>query len=150
MSGVLMTRVTTPRSSLRQHVVVLTCLLLVGCGARRRRVEPKRVPVAGIVSVDGKPLESGIIYFNVPSLGLIDIGQIVQGRFTAKAIPGRCRVELSVPERTTTPQLGLPDFEGMRDKLPPHLNNDSTLVAGVTAEGPNEFSFDVSTSARNR
>ena len=145
-----MTGVTTPRSSLRQYVIMVTCLLLVGCGTRSGRVEPKRVPVAGIVIVDGKPLESGTIYFKVPSQGLIDAGQIVQGRFVAKAIPGRCKVELSVPERTTTPRRGLPDFEGMRDKLPSHLNNDSTLVAEITAEGPNEFSFDVSTSAKTR
>jgi len=149
-----MNGVPTPRKSPafpRQHMVVWACLLsLFGCGTRSGRVEPKRVPVAGIVSVDGKPLESGRIYFKVPSLGLLDFGQITEGRFTAKAIPGRCKVELSVTERMTVTQPGLGDFEAAREKLPPHLNDESTLFAEVTEQGPNEFKFDVSTSRKGR
>jgi hypothetical protein len=45
-----------------QIAYALTCVLVVGCGDGR----PKRVPVAGLVTIDGQPLAKAMLTFYPP------------------------------------------------------------------------------------
>lgn len=54
------------------------CLLVAGCGPSR----PDRVPVSGVVVIDGKPVTEGTIQFH-PASGRTASGELdKQGRFT--------------------------------------------------------------------
>jgi len=92
-------------NSLRKHATaggywVCSCLLLAfaGCGDGR----PARVPVSGIVLIDGQPLARGHISF-VPAKGRPSAGEIGgDGKFVLTcydgkdgAIPGIHRVQVS-------------------------------------------------------
>ena len=68
-------------------------LSLVGC--TEKRVEPVRVPVSGSVTLDGKPLDKGIIYFKTIATGSVDTMNIADGKFSGEAEPGKRRVEIS-------------------------------------------------------
>ncbi len=58
-------------------LIVVTTTALAGCGDGR----PERVPVAGVVTIDGTPLNRGFITF-VPEQGRSSSGDIdAQGRF---------------------------------------------------------------------
>jgi hypothetical protein len=88
------------RLSLSGFVVFAAASLIfsVGCGDGR----PERVPVSGIVTIDGKPLVEGNIKF-VPEVGRPSAGVVEQdGRFKLTcydgndgAIPGKHRVQVS-------------------------------------------------------
>jgi hypothetical protein len=79
-------------------LLVWIILSLVGCGDGR----PTRVPVSGIVLIDGQPLKRGLVKF-VPENGRPSVGNIEgDGRFTLTcydggdgAIPGTHRVQVS-------------------------------------------------------
>jgi hypothetical protein len=76
----------------------LATLIFAGCGDGR----PARVPVSGMVLIDGQPLTRGHVKF-VPSNGRPSIGKIAEdGKFTLTcfdggdgAIPGAHRVQVS-------------------------------------------------------
>ena len=81
------------------HVVAISLLLaFAGCSERR----PPRVPVSGIVLIDGQPLSRGNIKF-VPEHGRPSAGKIGEdGKFTLTcydgndgALPGSHRVQVS-------------------------------------------------------
>lgn len=79
-------------------LLVCVVLALTGCGDGR----PSRVPVSGLVVIDGQPLTCGNIKF-VPEAGRPSLGKIeADGRFTLTcydrgdgAIPGSHRVQVS-------------------------------------------------------
>ena len=63
--------------SIRLLIVFTGVTLLAGCGDGR----PVRVPVSGMVYIDGKPLTVGVVRF-VPDKGRPSVGEIDQsGRF---------------------------------------------------------------------
>jgi hypothetical protein len=72
------------RSSLLKSLCTLaTCAVLSGCDGR-----PERVPVAGIVLIDGQPLKSGNIKF-VPKNGRPSAGKIgADGHFNLTCYDG--------------------------------------------------------------
>lgn len=81
------------------HLTWLTFMVaLAGCGDGR----PERVPVSGIVVIDGQPVKRGNIKF-VPEVGRPSAGKIGEdGRFTLTcydgndgAIPGNHRVQVA-------------------------------------------------------
>jgi hypothetical protein len=86
-------------------VIVAGCVAAAGCGDGR----PKRVPVAGVVLIDGKPLPSGEIMFvpkgTRPSSSQIDS----EGRFNLRcfdgadgAVLGTHRIQVFSCDRTAT------------------------------------------------
>jgi hypothetical protein len=75
---------TTPYRSGGFLVLLFAILQLSGCGDGR----PTRVPVSGVVLLDGKPLSRGTIKF-VPSNGRPSIGKIAEdGRFSLTCYDG--------------------------------------------------------------
>jgi hypothetical protein len=123
------------------------CLvILTGCGDRG----PRRVPVEGTVTFDGKPLAAGDIRFlSIPGTAPVVVGtEISEGRFLVPAkagpLPGKYRVEIAV-SRKTGRKVQNPMTEQMVDEivesLPERYNCRSELTAEVTEAGPNGFDF---------
>lgn len=134
--------------------------LMAGCGGQP---QIPRIPVAGIVTVDGTPLPKGKVVFT-PAEGnasLIAMAQVVDGRFeTPEAfgpIPGVQRVEI-----ISTDDGGYaPDDEAAMERwvaggrkpikvvrIPKQYQKDGKLKAEVKTGGPNEFKFELASSEK--
>jgi hypothetical protein len=109
----------------------------LGCG----EAGPKTHPVSGAVSLDGKPLEEGDIYFYPldPNISA-DAGKIKGGQFAFRAKAGNKRVEIRasriIPGKKTP--MGGPVKE---QYLARRYNDHTTLTAEVVAQGDNRFQF---------
>jgi hypothetical protein len=115
--------------------LVFLGMWLGGCG----EAQPLRVPVSGVVRLDGDPLPDGTIYF-VGQDGLgPDGGPIVAGQFSIKVRPGAKRVEIRSLRQVEPPPP--PPKSAWQNYLPLRYNSDTTLTAEVTATGPNHFEF---------
>lgn len=122
--------------SAASFVVLLTISGLAGCG----KSWPELFPVSGTVTLDGRPLAEGLIYFRTIQTGDIEPIEIKNGQFFGKAKPGDRRVEISAF------RVELYDSGGMKAKIQQNLvpkcyNLDSTLTAKVSSEGDNQFQF---------
>ena len=123
--------------------ILLVCLLLGGCGPRGLP-EPKRVLVSGTVTLDGKPLSDGIVYFKTPEEGLVDGVEIKEGKFEGKAATGERRVEIcQFREGPPYIDMGFGKMPTKSNTIPKRYNSDSTFTVTVTDRGPNEFTFEV-------
>lgn len=123
------------------------CLLLLatGCGSANRH------PLAGTVTLDGQPLETGVIQFipaqetKGPSAG----GHITDGKFRVDSdhgiVAGNYRVEITSVRktgrkiRTTWGEM----TDEQQNLIPFRYNRDSELTAEVAAEGGGTFDFAV-------
>jgi hypothetical protein len=130
----------------RGMAIVIACLAIGGCGSKH---EPERFPVTGTVTLDGKRLAEGLIYFKTIAAGSIDSAEIKDGKFQCKAEAGERRVEISAYENGATRAAGndpmIPKTSQTRGRnlLPPRYNLESQLMAAVTSDGPNQFTFDL-------
>lgn len=115
-------------------------LAAAGCG----KGEPTPVPVTGTVELNGKPLESGTIYFTAPDGKPPAHGEVVNGAFALESLPGERRVEVRhyVEVKNKKGPAGEPLTT---DTIPAKYNTNSTLKATVTDAGPNEFHFKLDT-----
>jgi hypothetical protein len=110
---------------------------LSGCG----RKGPVMVPVSGTVTLDGKPLPDGMIYFKRPLEGSVDQLAIQDGKFAGKVEVGDRRVEVSRYGLGTPIKIGKAELPNKIETLPACYNQESTLTATLTESGPNQFSF---------
>ncbi len=120
------------------------CLVLDGCGSGGRP-EAKKYPVSGTVTLDGQPMAEGLVYFKTISAGAVDAAQIKGGKFQGRAQEGDRRVEICL-NKTEIQETG-PGMktEVQKNLIPPQYNEESTLTAKVTPQGPNEFKFELVT-----
>jgi hypothetical protein len=127
--------------SLRRAAVVaafLSFFSIVGCSDKPVPV----YPVHGTVSIDGKPLADGQVCFRTVDTGALEQFEVKNGAFTGRAQAGERRVEIFAFKVRTG------NFSGMKGEvqenlIPARYNTNSKLQANVTAEGPNEFAFDL-------
>ncbi|MCC9607108.1 hypothetical protein LOC68_14495 [Blastopirellula sp. JC732] len=125
----------------RIATAILLALATVAIGCSLGKQEPARADVSGEVTIDGKPLEKGLIHFKTVSAGSIDSIDIVDGKFAGKAELGARRVEISAFRAASG---GTPGMDaGEVNYIPAKYNAKSKLTADVTAAGPNEFKFEV-------
>lgn len=124
----------------------LLLMTLVGCGPGA--VVP--VPVKGTVNLDGAPLLEGRIFFITPGLTpeLIDIKD---GSFAGQVKPGVKRVEIAAYRPVTIPPDVTPGVaelmkDGKENYLPARYHSKSTLEETVKPDGPNEFTFDLTSN----
>ena len=122
----------------------LGLLLLAACSG-----SDGRQGVEGMVSLDGQPLNSGLICFRPmsgtggPSAGC----PIEEGRFVIAAdkgiFMGKFRVEITARRKTgrkvKEPMGNIVDETV--EAIPTCYNRQSTLTAEVKAGGPNQFEF---------
>lgn len=136
-------------------MLTLAVLLSVGCGPRTGRLA-----VSGNVSLDGAPLDRGSILFtSVGGEKLVSSGAMIQDgvyniRQEKGLLAGTYHVELNSPDTTATPAMdrGTPDGRGIPvvpDRIPAEYNLNSNKTVEVTADGDNEFDFDVVSKSSN-
>lgn len=112
----------------------------IGCG-RQDGPQRLRVPVRGVVTVDGGPLAFGDIMFTNRDAGEVDACRITNGTFSGMVCVGVRRVEIiSVPPRgkDAPATLDVPE-----SRLPARYAMQSDLTADVQEKGKNEFTFDL-------
>lgn len=121
---------------------------IAGCGPTGV-VGPEKHPVSGTVTLDGKPLSFGTIFFvdadDDPPRRYI--AEIVDGTFEANSTPGKKKVEIRATQPTTTTGGGNP-AEAAPELIPARYNAQTTLEAEISATGTNEFAFDLTSAAK--
>jgi hypothetical protein len=127
---------------------LLACLTLTaGCGSGH----PKCVAVSGVVTYHGKPVEGAVVIFMPPksrsATGFTD----AQGRFTLQTfsagdggVLGDHVICITKTVVDATAAAKSP-YSKTRSVLPARYGSPlkSHLTATVTAEGPNDFKFDL-------
>jgi len=142
-------------------VVGLFVIVMAGCGGSEN--ELPRAAVQGTVSLDGQPLAKGVVRF-VPieeTTGPKTTLSITAGKFETEVetgpVLGRHRIEI---ESTDDGGYAQDDEAAMQElkksgkrkinvvRVPARYNTNSTLTESVSAQGPNEFQFTLTTNKR--
>jgi len=118
----------------------LLSIMIVGCEASK----PSTSPVKGNVTLDGKPLPEGEIYFILPGQ-VPSIFPIKDGRFEGEAKQGTHRVEIcAYRPRTDKDQLLDPSMTPPPENyLPEKYNTKSELTAQVEPAESKPFTFEL-------
>ena len=124
--------------------VAALALVIAGCGGT---TELPTGRVKGKVTLDGKPLEAGRITFDATDgTSPIDI-EIKAGEYDGKVPTGPKTVRVQAFKMVDMPKNGMTgplyDKQVEQNYIPERYNIKSALKADVTAGGPNEFKFDV-------
>jgi hypothetical protein len=121
---------------------MLICFFLTACSS-----DPTPVKVSGSVSVDGKPLADGAIYFSSPG-NTPDTLPIANGQFEGKVKPGEKHVEIVGYGKSDAPPVPAkgeqpPVPEVKSNYLPSRYNEQSKLKATVSASGVEPSKFEL-------
>lgn len=123
-----------------QLASMLAIAFFLGCGDSTPKV--KVTAVKGTVTLDGKPMPDGELIFALAGQAPV-VMDVKSGVYSGNAPVGNHKVEVRVfkvgPPMSTDPTKAPTKV----NSLPDRFNNTSTLKAEVTASGPNEFKFDV-------
>lgn len=119
---------------------------MIGCGSGSGGVG-----VTGKVTLDGAPLEKGVISFVPESTGTPATGEIEAGSYRIKAAQGPTagtyRVEIRAPKNTGKQAVKPvdPDYAGevIVESVAPKYNRDSVLKAEIRAGADNVFDFSI-------
>ena len=128
--------------------ILLTCCATLGCSAADRG--PERASIHGTVTVDGVPVEEGMVQFTPieGNVGPVTGSVVKNGEYaTAKAkgpVVGMNRVEILGNRKTGRMiQTRFGPAEERESVVPERYSKDSTLVREVKS-GKNEFNFQLS------
>ncbi len=129
-------------------IVILACF---GCGKKG----PQRAAASGHVTLDGQPIDQGVIQF-LPVEGTVGPetgGVISKGQYDIPRergpIVGKSRIELRASKKTgrkiqdPTGRTGVQTDE-TKEMFPSSFNTNSSLVREIKAE-PNTLDFDIQT-----
>jgi hypothetical protein len=127
---------------------VVMPLLLAGCSAS---TGPAKHRVSGTVSLGGKPMPDGEVYFRLPATGAIEVFAVKAGAFGGAAAAGRHRIEIYRFEQPKPTAAELEKMDPMarvlatekKNLIPAGYNTRSTLEADVQPGEPNRFEFAV-------
>jgi hypothetical protein len=125
-------------------------VVLGGCGPKS-----DRLAVSGKVTLNGAPLDIGSIRFtSVSGQKLFSSGAVIDsGEFhipQEKGLPpGKYQLEISAPDTNAPPVVyrGAPGEPRLPptapERIPPEYNTSSKHTIEVTADGDNQFVFDI-------
>lgn len=121
--------------------ILVPCVVtLVGCGGA---TSPSPVVVTGTVQLDKQPLSEGEILFKIPG-ETPQIVSIKDGKFSTTLTPGKRDVEILAYRQAQDFNMGGVIIKGSRENyVDEKFNTHTTLTAEITTDGPNEFSFSV-------
>ncbi|WP_020471090.1 hypothetical protein [Zavarzinella formosa] len=120
-------------------ILALLFSAMIGCDSKP---EIKLVPVSGTVTLDGKPLADGLIYFKTQATGATNSLPVKDGKFEGNVEAGDRRVEINA-YKVRTEGFGQMGGEVKESLIPKRFNTESTLTAKVAAGSPNQFNFEV-------
>lgn len=126
---------------------LLLALLLVPFNLGCEQHGPRTYPVSGTVRFDDKPVSEGDIVFVPTNSSLApDAGKISDGKFTARAKEGTCRVEITALDiNSDTPVvMGSPVAENY---IPERYNIESELTARVSSSEKNNYEFELTSES---
>lgn len=135
--------------------IVLIGLLMSGCQPSKNPLG--RLPATGSVTLDGAPLDAGEIQFQPKQADAkaVNTAAVIKGGAYSLAaevglLPGTYAVSITSapppPAATSTdPVQAMQDASKPppADRIPRKYNQETTLKAVVTKEGPNKFDFDL-------
>lgn len=119
---------------------------------------PSGQPVAGKVSLDGKPIENGKIVLSHVDGRSAAAGEIKNGEFHLRssdgAIPGKYRVSIH-SEKKTGKTIPHPDITGSKieevvEAVPVEYNVNTKLEAEIKADGENALEFALKSPVRTK
>jgi len=127
--------------------IVCTLVTCLGCTGPKPVEPPKTYDVKGQVKLDGNPMAEGEISFSLTG-EVPQLLQVKDGAYSGKAYVGKNRVEIRSYKAAEPVEMdGKIVNEGSKENiLPAQYNSSSTLSAEVTAAGPNEFNFEVTSN----
>jgi hypothetical protein len=144
MSGELMSRV------FAALLIVFGVMLAAGCGKREYAGE-QRFPLSGKVTVDGQPLEHGLIRFMAVKDGRVAGGPITNGAYSIEEAMGANAGSYKVEIRWNKPTgrrvkdaYGDEIMDEYKEGLPAKYHANTELTAEVSAT-QNKFDFELKT-----
>ena len=127
---------------LRFAVLVATAAVVAGCGPSKPAREMQRV--TGSVTLDGKPLEEGEIYFKKTAAGEVDILPVANGQFQGEVGVGTRRVEIyAYHEKEVVPMPGEPPEKTRENYIPARYNVQSKLTEDIASGDSPPLKFEV-------
>lgn len=132
-----------------------------GCGGGGAIDDLPRRALSGKVTLDGKPMEGGVVTFlpdapGEPEKTTSASARIADGAFSIAPevglVAGKYKVQVSswkaAPRRGAKKPADAPaddefDVTPTKESIPARYNAQTTLTADVTDSGPNEFNFPV-------
>ena len=122
------------------------CLLLCGCGG-----ESNRLPVAGVVTMDGQPMPAGAISFEPTTTGIGAGATIQNGAYeipqSKGPTPGKYKVRINYTQPTgrtlPDPRGGDGTMPEMRESVPARYNSRSELMAELVSGGVSSLNFEL-------
>ena len=134
-------------------------LTLLGCGGESG---PLKVPVTGVVTLDGQPVPQGqIVLSDAAGVTGSSGGDIREGRFSVKSTTGSKKVSISSMQVVPGKQGRFGGIQGdpvgeanpadvYEEAIPSEYNAQTTLTVEVTAAGPNEFPLALTKKSKAR
>jgi hypothetical protein len=113
------------------------CFALVGCGAG-----DGKIPVSGVVTFDGAPMPDGYVTFTPEGGGTPAAAPIAAGKFELGVKPGAHRVEIEA-SRFVGEKNEIMGLQPREQYVPARYNSETTLTSEVTADGENDFTFEL-------
>ena len=127
---------------LRFALLMVMAAVMAGCG---RSKPPRQMqPVTGSVTLDGKPLQEGEIYFKKTAAGEVDILPVANGQFQGEVGVGTRRVEIyAYHEKEVVPMPGEPPEKTRENYIPARYNVQSKLTAQIAPGDSAPLKFEV-------
>jgi len=132
----------------RGFVWFLAVIVVVGCA--RGPAPPKRGKLEGKVTLNGKPVASGLVRFMALDPSALNVvAQVKDGQYSLPAeqgpTKGKYRVEFSVPSATKQrmPNDEVPGtfMEIAPETLPPRYHRDSQITIDYEPDQPRSHDF---------
>jgi hypothetical protein len=114
-------------------------VLLVGCGDKQVAEAP-RAKVSGKITLNGKPVTTGRIIFDLGNGQPPGSFDILDGSYEGLAMIGKNRVVINATRKVSMKEKMKMTEENM---IPPRYNSASEITREVVAGQPNEFNFDL-------
>jgi hypothetical protein len=122
-------------------------------GCSTKKPDYPQASVSGEVTLDGEPLPDGKIIFTTVRLGLNDVVPIRNGQFSSRVALGERQVMITATKMMDPPPTGMPGVieteKVPTETLPARYNAETTLTATVSADGPNEFMFELTSDDKS-
>jgi hypothetical protein len=137
------------RPLLRARMCLVLSLAAFLAAGGCSRASNGRLEISGKVTLDGAPLDQGLISFNPAKEKLPSAGAaIVAGAYHMPAekglLPGAYKVAIdSADPSGATATAAQYTMRIPVSRIPVKYNGETTLTAQVTDSGPNQFDFDI-------